>query len=910
MPGWVSRVVLDKREAMAAGVQTSRGEIGRLTAPVATSDTRTALGPLVLVGLAGILALIATVGAMSSVTAAAPWAVLPAAGFATLAGAALLWAGIGRAMREGRRRKFFLLFTIGGSIWLFGQAVGYTLSRANTTFDPRIEAIPLALGLPLAISGMIGLALPAAMDRHDTVDAALDALIGSGSLLVIWLVSVVPNWAPSTPEHEPFLHVDQVTLLVASITGVILISFSRRPGSLPETQLALFGGGIFIIITADVLGELGPDRQTITTVSLVGYWIGIAMIVLMLGRSATEVEPSGGQRLRVALAVGVPFGLLLVAGLLLIDLARIALPGAEMLKVMPVVWAIAVLVVGVSRAWTQRTERTERTTTTTADLAASAQGGWVSALLRDSTELVFVLDLQGSIVYSSPRAQQRLAVGHTFSDLLISTRADEFSGLLTGVLAGAVPFGPYDMRLHAADGSEREVETYLRVVKEVSFEGFVVTGTDVTDTRRLVERLDLSHQHDELTGLLTVEAFAQEVDDRLRTHSRIGVAALDLNDLGVWNETLGRDGGDALLQAVANRFDALPAEIVAVARLGGDRFGMLVVDDFPGQTIERALDRFTVALHGLLLPNDSEVDVSFLAGYSVTPPAVSAQRLMDQADVALRRARGSRNAAVVPYRAGMNDDLVRRLTSEQRIREALTGDRLEVHYQPVVSLQDGSVNALEALARIRGVDGALLFPGEFMAAAEHRGLVVDLDREVRRIVGRDWDTLADATGPDLRVTINVHEMELTPGLVTELLDSGLAQRVVVEVTEAALLTRPQEAVTALNTFRAAGGLVAIDDFGTGYSSLSQILALPCDILKIDRSFISQMSAEDRTMSLVRAIVQLGHDLRLSTVAEGVETAEELAALRAVGCDRVQGFWFARPMPLPEATRWLRDHSSG
>lgn len=360
MPGWVSRVVLDKREHMAAGGQTSRQEIGRLTTPVATSDTPRVIGPLVLVALSGILALVATVRAMSSVAAAASWAAWPAAGFAALAGAALLWAGIGRARREGRRRKFFVLFTIGGSIWLFGQAVGYTLARANTNFDPRIEAIPFALGMPLAIIGVIGLALPAAMDSHDTVDAALDALVGSGSLLVIWLVRVLPNWAPSAPADEPVLHVDQVTLLLAGITAVTLLSFSRRPGSLPQTQLALLVGGIFVIITADVAGEFGPDRQTITTVSLLGYWIGIAMIVLMLERSATEVEPSAGQRLRVALAVGVPFGLLLVAGLLLIELARIALPDAAMLKIMPVVWALAVLAVGVSRAWTQRTARTER----------------------------------------------------------------------------------------------------------------------------------------------------------------------------------------------------------------------------------------------------------------------------------------------------------------------------------------------------------------------------------------------------------------------------------------------------------------------------------------------------------------------------------------------------------------------
>lgn len=873
-----------------------------------TSRAAQVTGPRLLLIAAGLLAVIATTGSANSADHITPWVPWAAAAFTLLTGIAVLWAGTDRALREGRRRIFFLLFTMGSCLWLFGQALGYVISRSNTTFDPRVEAIPLALGMPLVMAGAIGLAVPAAMDRQDTIDAAVDALLGSGALLVIWGVAVIPNWAPAAPTDDLWLRVDQITLLVASITAVILISFSRRPGSLPQTQLALFSAGVFVIVVADLLGEFGPDRQTTATVSLFGYWVGVTLIVAMLQRSATEVEPRSSQRLRVMLAIGVPFGLLLIAGLLLIELAQEALPNSQLLKVVPVVWAIAVLAVGISRAWSQHFDRSQRYAATTADLTSSAQDGWVSALLRDSSEFVFVLALDASIVYSSPRAHQRLAVSHRFPQLLIGTSEQEFRTLLTGVLAGTVPLGPYEMRLRAADGSPREVEAYLRVIKEVSFEGFIVTGADVTDTRRLVERMDLTHQHDELTGLLTVEAFTHELGLAALTSSKpLGVAVLDLNDLGVWNDTVGRAGGDAILQAVANRFEVLPAEVVSAARIAGDRFGILVVGDFPGQVIERALDRLTVALHGLLLPDDTEVDVSFRAGYSTTPPMVSAQQLLDQADIALRRARRSRSTSVLRYRSGMNDDLVRRLSSEQRIREALANDGVEVHYQPVVTLENGSVGGLEALARLRGVDGVLLHPAEFIEAAEHSGLVRDLDREVRRIVARDWPGLAAASRPDLRINVNVHEMELNPALVHELLDQGLANRVVVEVTEAALLTRPEEAVTALNAFRAAGGLVAIDDFGTGYSSLSQILALPCDILKIDRSFISHMSAEPRTMSLVRAIVALGHDLRLVTVAEGVETPEEVAALRAVGCDRIQGFWFARPMPVSQATRWLRDH---
>ncbi len=286
-----------------------------------------------------------------------------------------------------------------------------------------------------------------------------------------------------------------------------------------------------------------------------------------------------------------------------------------------------------------------------------------------------------------------------------------------------------------------------------------------------------------------------------------------------------------------------------------------------------------------------------------------AQQLLDQADVALRRARSSRRSAIVRFRPGMNDDLVRRLDSEQRIREALAGDGIEVHYQPILTLSDDSVRTMEALVRLRAPDGSLLLPRAFIGAAEYSGLVHDVDQRVRQIVAHDWDVLAAATWPELRINVNVHEMELTEALAAELLGHDLARKMVVEVTEAALLTRPEEAAAALEAFRAGGGQVAIDDFGTGYSSLSQIMHLPCDVLKLDRSFIASMTHDQRTMSLVRATIGLADDLGLLTVAEGVETLEEAAALRAMDCDRVQGFWFSRPLPVDELVRWLGSRAA-
>lgn len=875
-------------------------------APVA--DRRTRWGTAALLAVSGLSAIAATTGAIANVgNSQLPWLHWAAAAFAATAGAAVLWAGMERAGRERRRRRYIVLFAMGAAIWLFGQAIGYMVAANDPgLFDPRVETIPFLLGLPLAIVGAVGLARPAAMDRRDVLDATIDATMGAVALLIIWSVAVIPQWAPPRPDRIPLSRIDQGLLLAACVTTVILIAFSRKPGSLPLPQLMLFIGGCLLVVIADLVGQFGPDRLTEITVSVVGYWVGSTLLVAMFHRSAAEVEPPADARIRLAFAVGVPFGLVLIAGLLLLDTAQMALPNSALLKILPALWVITLLAVGISRATLSQSRRLARSASSAAQLSESAEFGWISALLRDSSEYVFVVDVHGSIVYCSPRCQQRLAHADTFAEVVESDHPEELRTLFTGVLAGAVPTGPYDMLMRGLEGEQREVEVHLRTVREVSFEGFVITGTDVTDTRRLVARLDLTHRYDELTGLLSRDAFIADVMRVENSAMPVGVAMLDLNDLGVWNETLGRGGGDAILQAVARHLDTLPGEIVAVGRVAGDGFGLLAVCTAPEQIIESVLDRVTTALRGLLLPDDTEVDVSFRAGYAVTTSEqqVIAQQLIDQADVALRRARSSRRSSVVRFRPGMNDALVRRLTTEQVIREALTDDRVEVHYQPIVNLRDDSVRTLEALVRLRAAKGQLLMPGEFISAAEYSGLLRDIDRRVREIVARDWPQLAGRIGADVRVSFNVHEMELNDALVTELLSADLAAKIVVEVTEDSLLSRPEQAVAALSALRAAGALVAIDDFGTGYSSLSQILSLPCDILKIDRSFIANMAIEPRTTSLVRATIQLAHDLGLSTVAEGVESAEEVAALRAMGCDRVQGFRYSRALPLPEVLQWL------
>ena len=836
---------------------------------------------------------------------------LLAAAYAVLAGITITWSSSERARRETRRRPFFLMAGLGTAFLLFGQAVGYLVTlNEQTTFDPRIESIPLLIATPVAGIGAVLLAWPSGMGRRERLLVAVDSLVAIASLAIIWQLVILPAWAPATEESwQIWVRLDQWALFAGIGIVVVLMVASRRMGALPLPQLLLLIGGVLLWLVSDVAGELGADRRTGITPSIIGYVVATGMLVALGHRAAAERESPRETRWRNGLSLVFPMVSLFFAGLGLIGNASGAL-GGGLVVVSVVAWSAMLVGITVARLASMTGMWDAQNEAMVTSLSDSAASGWVGTLLKDSAEYVIVLDAGGRIVFSSPRTRSDLADAEYFSDLVTDPEPGETQIILAGVTSESIPAGPHEMLLRDRVSGDREVEVHVRPVREIDFQGFVVTGTDVTDVRRLARTMDSTSRRDELTGLLTADAMQAEVAAALGATTRhdLLLAVLDLSDFGVWNDSLGRAGGDEILQAVAKQFEGLPAEVIAASRQSGDSFGLLMSSPGVAATLEQVVDQLHRALAGLILPNDLEVDLSFRVGYSVAPAAevTDPAQLMEQADIALRRARKSRQAQIVRFRPGMNEDLVTRLAAELRIREALNNDGVVVYYQPILSLRDGTVRSVEALARLRTAHGTIVTPDQFMDAAEHSGLVRDIDRLVRRRVADDWSVIAAATSPDLRVNINVSQSELNPALADELRTLDLPRRVIVEVTEASLLSNPELARNTLETIRHLGGLVAIDDFGTGYSSLSQIVALPCDMLKIDRSFVSDMSETSTSARLVRAIVQLAEDLGLQTVAEGVEAREQVTILLGLGCDRAQGFHYSKPLPLEELLAWIEQ----
>ncbi|HRY09839.1 MAG: EAL domain-containing protein [Actinobacteria bacterium] len=837
---------------------------------------------------------------------------LLAAAYGLLAGITITWSSTERSMRETRRRVYFLMAGLGTALLLFGQSIGYLVTAGREdVFDPRIESIPLLIATPVAGIGAILLAWPQGMVKRERLLVTIDSVVSIAALAVIWQLVLVPTWQPAVdPAVQVWVRIDQLALFLGVGIVVVLMVVSRRMGALPLPQLLLLIGGVLLWLVSDVAGELGPDRVTGVTPSIIGYVLATGLLVALGHRAAAERETEREIRWRNGLSLMFPMVSLLVAGLALIANASSQL-GVTLAIVSAIAWIAMLAGIGVARLasltgmWDAQYEGMVQS------LSDSATSGWVGALLKDSAEYVLVLDADAHIVFTSPRTRADLANVEYFSDLVIDPPADDIQIILAGVTSESIPPGPHEMLLRATAG-QREVEVYVRPVRDMDFQGFVVTGTDVTDARRLARSLDRTSRRDDLTGLLTAEAMEAEVAAALAQavsmHHEVLFAVLDLSDFGAWNDSLGRSGGDEILQVVARQFEGLPPEVTAVCRIAGDSFGLLMSSTVVAPTLEQVVDQLERSFAGLILPSDLEVDLSFRVGYSVAAvgePLDPAQ-LVEQADIALRRARKSRQAQVVRFRPGMNEDLVTRLAAELRVREALNNDGVVVYYQPIVSLRDGSIRSVEALARLRTGHGTIVTPDQFMDAAEYSGLVRDIDRRVRQQVAEDWASIAAVTSPDVRININVSQSELNPALADELRALDLPQRIIVEVTEASLVSNPVLARNTLETIRHLGGLVAIDDFGTGYSSLSQIVALPCDMLKIDQSFVSDMSETSTSSRLVRAIVQLAEDLGLQTVAEGVEAREQVTILLGLGCDRAQGFHYSKPLPLEQLLAWISE----
>ncbi|HEV2368447.1 MAG TPA: bifunctional diguanylate cyclase/phosphodiesterase, partial [Acidimicrobiales bacterium] len=436
-------------------------------------------------------------------------------------------------------------------------------------------------------------------------------------------------------------------------------------------------------------------------------------------------------------------------------------------------------------------------------------------------------------------------------------------------------------------------------------------GRLVQQLRREAEERRYEALHDALTGLPNRSLFIQAADTASRSGMLGAVMLMDLDRFKEVNDTLGHHNGDQLLREVARRLSAVLRRGDTVARLGGDEFAVLLPNlgeiDEAVQTAHRLVEAVRIPI----TVDDLSLDVGVSVGIAVAPThGDDAATLLQRADVAMYEAKAAKTGVSL-YSPERDDYSPKRLALAAELRQALENDQIMVYYQPKADLRDGRVIGAEALVRWRHATHGMVSPDEFVPLAEHSGLIAILTQHVLRTAlaqCREWVDL----GHDITVAVNLSvrslvDLELPHRIEQLLAESGVApERLTLEITESGVMADPSRTIAVLERLANTGVKISVDDFGTGYSSLSYLQRLPVHEVKVDRSFVFRMASDANDAAIVRSIVDLGHTLGLTTVAEGVEDQVSWDRLRVMGCDVAQGYHLSKAIPGAEVTRWLEE----
>jgi diguanylate cyclase (GGDEF)-like protein/PAS domain S-box-containing protein len=473
----------------------------------------------------------------------------------------------------------------------------------------------------------------------------------------------------------------------------------------------------------------------------------------------------------------------------------------------------------------------------------------------------------------------------------------------------------HEFRFRRADGSELWVLLEASPDRDAAgnYVGSLAMVTDVTERRRAQRALEHQTRHDALTGLpnrlLLGERLAEALTSARNSHYQVGVLVLDLDHFKEVNETFGLLAGDRLLEQVGPRLQSEIRTGDMVARLGGDEFAVLLPET-DGTAATTLAARLLDALQRPFEVQGQHLDVAASIGIAIYPnDGDDAGTLLRHADIALFVAKQARGA-FVRYAAEYEKQGASRLTLMADLRQALHDDeQLFLVFQPLVSLRDRSLAGVEALVRWQHPQRGLVSPLDFVPFAEKTGLVQPLTKWVLASALKQaaaWHR----GGHAIPVSVNISMRDLVdpgfPQLVSKLLrDAGAEPAWVrLEITESVIMSKPEQAISTLSQLRKLGVRLAVDDFGTGYSSLAYLDRLPVDEIKIDKSFVSAMAGEVSRTTIVRASIDLGHSLRLESVAEGVEDARTWDVLAALGCDMAQGYFMSPPLLAEEVLPWL------
>jgi diguanylate cyclase (GGDEF)-like protein len=442
--------------------------------------------------------------------------------------------------------------------------------------------------------------------------------------------------------------------------------------------------------------------------------------------------------------------------------------------------------------------------------------------------------------------------------------------------------------------------------------GWIATHEDITDRQRAEERIVHMARHDALTDLPNRMMLRERLDHELKRVKRgecLAVLCLDLDHFKSVNDTLGHPIGDELLKVVAERLRRCTREPDTIARLGGDEFAIIMTGmERPTDAValaKRIRDSITKPYHldGHQIVADISIGIS-LAPMDATEP----DQLLKNADMALYGAKGDGRGTYRFFETEMDAKMKTRRELEMDLRSALVNAEFELYYQPLVNLKTNEITAFEALVRWNHPTRGLVSPADFIPVAEETGLIIQLGEWVLRRACQEtaqWPA-------HIKVAVNLSPSQLKSRNLTQLVVSALAEsgmaanRLQLEITETVLMHNTFNTLATLHQLRKLGVQIAMDDFGTGYSSLSYLRSFPFDKIKIDRSFIQDLSNGAEPLAIVHAVAGLARSLNMISTAEGVETQQQLDTLQSVGCTEMQGYLFSHARPAKDIVRLFLD----
>ncbi len=475
----------------------------------------------------------------------------------------------------------------------------------------------------------------------------------------------------------------------------------------------------------------------------------------------------------------------------------------------------------------------------------------------------------------------------------------------------------FESQVYRRDRSVIWVSENIRAVKSPDGSLLFFEGTieDITKRKQQEAVVQFQATHDSLTGLLNRSALNRKLEQALANRDPqhyVAVLYVDVDQFKYVNDSLGHAGGDQFLRIVASRLAACQGESGSVARQGGDEF-IVLLDKLSSS--EHAAQIAQDILTSIAQPwsiDGHEIHASCSIGISIAPSdATEAETMLRHADAAMFRAKALGRNNYRHFTATLNTSTVSRLDWVSRLRNALANDEFTLHYQPKIEVLTGRVVGVEALLRWRTADGTMISPGDFIPLAEETGLIVPIGEWVLNqacLINRQWQKAGRRPVP---VSVNISAIQLEREDLVEkvtavLHDTGLPpQYLELEITESALMSDVEQSIKTLSALRELGVRTSIDDFGTGYSSLAHLKRFPVDTLKIDQSFIRDITNDRGNAGIVQAVISLSHTLGLTVVAEGVETPDEYRHLSARGCDQIQGYYTGRPVPPDEVVEKLR-----